>query len=144
MLAHAPKNKNKNLGDEDKQEQFTKRHSFPFCISFFSGHRCTPPNKSSDFQKIYSDWCHEFEKYKSAMKTWEKKQQVSVLLYFLYFILCLPKHLFRMTRFKSFVLFLALVYQSTYNRTYLYFLTCICVLITLRGRNLFCLCGRSA
>ncbi|XP_055528942.1 semaphorin-2A isoform X1 [Wyeomyia smithii] len=37
-------------------------------------HRCTPPNKSNDYQKIYSDWCHEFEKYKSAMKTWEKKQ----------------------------------------------------------------------
>lgn len=37
-------------------------------------HRCTPPNKGNDYQKIYSDWCHEFEKYKSAMKTWEKKQ----------------------------------------------------------------------
>ncbi|EAT42479.1 AAEL005993-PA [Aedes aegypti] len=43
-------------------------------------HRCTPPNKSNDYQKIYSDWCHEFEKYKSAMKTWEKKQAVSVNL----------------------------------------------------------------
>lgn len=40
-------------------------------------HRCTPPNKSNDYQKIYSDWCHEFEKYKSAMKSWEKKQAVS-------------------------------------------------------------------
>ncbi|CAO1348813.1 unnamed protein product [Diamesa serratosioi] len=37
-------------------------------------HRCTPPNKGNDYQKIYSDWCHEFEKYKSAMKSWEKKQ----------------------------------------------------------------------
>ncbi|KAI8128399.1 Semaphorin-2A [Lucilia cuprina] len=37
-------------------------------------HRCTPPNKSNDYQKIYSDWCHEFEKYKTAMKSWEKKQ----------------------------------------------------------------------
>ncbi|XP_019865782.1 semaphorin-2A [Aethina tumida] len=37
-------------------------------------HRCSPPAKSNDYQKIYSDWCHEFEKYKSAMKTWEKKQ----------------------------------------------------------------------
>lgn len=41
-------------------------------------HRCTPPNKGNDYQKIYSDWCHEFEKYKSAMKSWEKKQAVSV------------------------------------------------------------------
>ncbi|XP_048526347.1 semaphorin-2A isoform X2 [Dendroctonus ponderosae] len=37
-------------------------------------HRCSPPAKGNDYQKIYSDWCHEFEKYKSAMKTWEKKQ----------------------------------------------------------------------
>ncbi|KAL1488366.1 hypothetical protein ABEB36_014843 [Hypothenemus hampei] len=37
-------------------------------------HRCSPPAKGNDYQKIYSDWCHEFEKYKSAMKTWEKRQ----------------------------------------------------------------------
>ncbi|VVC92725.1 unnamed protein product [Leptidea sinapis] len=24
---------------------------------------------------IYSNWCHEFEKYKTAMKTWERKQE---------------------------------------------------------------------
>lgn len=40
-------------------------------------HRCTPPSKSNEYQKIYSDWCHEFEKYKSAMKVWERKQAVS-------------------------------------------------------------------
>jgi hypothetical protein len=39
-------------------------------------HRCSAPAKSNDYQKIYSDWCHEFEKYKSAMKNWEKKQAV--------------------------------------------------------------------
>lgn len=50
--------------------------SFSFCI-FLRVTRCTPPNKGNDYQKIYSDWCHEFEKYKSAMKTWEKKQAVS-------------------------------------------------------------------
>jgi len=37
-------------------------------------HRCSAPDKSQDYQKIYSDWCSEFEKYKSAMKNWEKKQ----------------------------------------------------------------------
>lgn len=47
-------------------------------------HRCTPPSKSNDYQKIYSDWCHEFEKYKSAMKTWERKQAVSIILYTFY------------------------------------------------------------
>lgn len=38
--------------------------------------RCSPPEKSNEYQKIYSNWCHEFEKYKSAMKTWERKQEV--------------------------------------------------------------------
>lgn len=42
-------------------------------------HRCSAPAKSNDYQKIYSDWCHEFEKYKSAMKSWERKQAVSSL-----------------------------------------------------------------
>jgi hypothetical protein len=41
-------------------------------------HRCAPPGKSHDYQKVYSDWCHEFEKYKMAMKTWERKQAVSI------------------------------------------------------------------
>merc|ERR1712083_833300 len=36
--------------------------------------RCSAPNKTADYQKIYSDWCHEFEKYKLALKTWEKRQ----------------------------------------------------------------------
>lgn len=48
---------------------------------FYSLFRCTPPNKSTDYQKIYSDWCNEFEKYKSAMKSWEKKQVVCVLYF---------------------------------------------------------------
>ncbi|PBC33805.1 Semaphorin-2A [Apis cerana cerana] len=39
-------------------------------------HRCSAPAKSNDYQKIYSDWCHEFEKYKSAMKSWERKQAI--------------------------------------------------------------------
>jgi len=36
--------------------------------------RCAAPSKSHDYQKVYSDWCHEFEKYKMAMKTWERRQ----------------------------------------------------------------------
>lgn len=50
-------------------------------------HRCSPPAKSNDYQKIYSDWCHEFEKYKSAMKVWEKKQAVSFSNFFQLYIL---------------------------------------------------------
>lgn len=45
-------------------------------------HRCSAPAKSNDYQKIYSDWCHEFEKYKSAMKSWERKQAVSRFILF--------------------------------------------------------------
>ncbi|KAL7631991.1 UNVERIFIED_CONTAM: hypothetical protein RMT77_017690 [Armadillidium vulgare] len=37
-------------------------------------HRCSAPARTNDYQKVYSDWCHEFEKYKMAMKSWEKKQ----------------------------------------------------------------------
>lgn len=51
--------------------------------------RCTPPNKGNDYQKIYSDWCHEFEKYKSAMKTWEKKQAVSNMFHMFFFLIIL-------------------------------------------------------
>ena len=24
--------------------------------------------------QVYSDWCHEFQKYKAALKTWEKRR----------------------------------------------------------------------
>ncbi|KAL4708790.1 hypothetical protein ACJJTC_011754 [Scirpophaga incertulas] len=37
-------------------------------------HRCTQPSKTQEYKQVYSDWCHEFEKYKSAMKAWENKQ----------------------------------------------------------------------
>jgi hypothetical protein len=49
-------------------------------------HRCSAPSKSQDYQKIYSDWCHEFEKYKLAMKSWERKQAVSIKFYVTKFI----------------------------------------------------------
>ncbi|UYV72337.1 Sema-2a, partial [Cordylochernes scorpioides] len=34
---------------------------------------CNVPSEA-DYKRIYSDWCHEFEKYKTAMKTWQNKQ----------------------------------------------------------------------
>lgn len=34
---------------------------------------CSAPSEA-EYRKIYSDWCHEFEKYKLAMKTWQTKQ----------------------------------------------------------------------
>ncbi|XP_023225739.1 semaphorin-2A-like isoform X3 [Centruroides sculpturatus] len=34
---------------------------------------CSAPS-ATEYRKIYSDWCNEFEKYKSAMKTWQNKQ----------------------------------------------------------------------
>ncbi len=33
--------------------------------------QCKAPNKTADYQKIYSEWCNEFQKYKTALKTWE-------------------------------------------------------------------------
>lgn len=35
---------------------------------------CTAPNEG-EYRKIYSDWCHEMERYKTARKSWEQKQQ---------------------------------------------------------------------
>ncbi|GBN40761.1 Semaphorin-2A, partial [Araneus ventricosus] len=35
---------------------------------------CSAPT-DVEYRKVYSDWCHEFEKYKMAMKTWQNKQQ---------------------------------------------------------------------
>lgn len=34
---------------------------------------CNAPT-DTDYRKVYSDWCQEFEKYKVAMKTWQNKQ----------------------------------------------------------------------
>ncbi|KAI1301480.1 Semaphorin-2A [Halotydeus destructor] len=34
---------------------------------------CTSPNEA-EYRKVYSDWCHEFERYKQAMKSWQLKQ----------------------------------------------------------------------
>ena len=36
--------------------------------------RCQAPNKTADYQKIYSEWCSEFQKYKTALKTWEENK----------------------------------------------------------------------
>ena len=44
-------------------------------LQFFTpNRRCSAPNKTADYQKIYSDWCNQFEKYKLALKTWEKRK----------------------------------------------------------------------
>ena len=31
-------------------------------------------NKTDEYQKIYSEWCHEFHKYQTALKTWEENK----------------------------------------------------------------------
>ena len=36
--------------------------------------RCAAPNKTADYQKIYSEWCSEFQKYKTALKSWEENK----------------------------------------------------------------------
>lgn len=60
-------------GENESSENKFQEHKVNICLIT----RCAAPNKSQDYQKIYADWCHEFEKYKSAMKTWEKRQSVS-------------------------------------------------------------------
>ena len=37
-------------------------------------HRCSGPEKTADYQKVYSDWCNQFQKYKTALQMWEKRQ----------------------------------------------------------------------
>ena len=36
--------------------------------------RCSSPEKSGDYQKAYTEWCNEFQKYRSALQSWEEKQ----------------------------------------------------------------------
>ncbi len=37
-------------------------------------HRCAAPGKTADYQRAYSEWCHEFQKYRAALQSWEKRQ----------------------------------------------------------------------
>jgi hypothetical protein len=37
-------------------------------------HRCAAPDKTGDYQKAYSQWCSEYQKYRSALKSWEERQ----------------------------------------------------------------------
>ncbi|KAF5305741.1 hypothetical protein FQR65_LT07637 [Abscondita terminalis] len=36
-------------------------------------YRCGIPDRARNYEQVYSEWCHEFERYKFAMKLWEKK-----------------------------------------------------------------------
>ena len=36
--------------------------------------RCSVPEKSGEYQKAYVEWCNEFQKYRSALQSWEEKQ----------------------------------------------------------------------
>ena len=50
---------------------------FPLLIINFvlSIETCSTPSET-EFRKVYSDWCHQFEKYKSDMKRWQLRQSV--------------------------------------------------------------------
>ncbi|CAG7818868.1 unnamed protein product [Allacma fusca] len=37
--------------------------------------KCAAPTQASDFQKVYAEWCHEFQKYKQAMQSWQRRQE---------------------------------------------------------------------
>lgn len=70
---------------------------------FFFPETCSAPSEA-EYRKIYSDWCHEFEKYKLAMKTWQTKQAVSTLLY--YFLRNVYLHWY--TKLREFAYFVKL------------------------------------
>lgn len=38
--------------------------------------KCSAPTQAPEFQKVYAEWCHEFQKYKKAMQLWQQKQEV--------------------------------------------------------------------
>ncbi|ODM98681.1 Semaphorin-2A [Orchesella cincta] len=37
--------------------------------------KCSAPTEAPEFQKVYAEWCHEFQKYKKAMQLWQQKQE---------------------------------------------------------------------
>jgi len=37
--------------------------------------RCSAPTQATDYQKAYSAWCNEFQKYKTSLREWEKKRR---------------------------------------------------------------------
>ncbi|XP_071453669.1 semaphorin-2A-like [Hetaerina americana] len=39
--------------------------------------RCGAPARSRDYQRVYSEWCHAFEKHKAAVQAWERKKSCS-------------------------------------------------------------------
>lgn len=43
--------------------------------------KCSAPTQASDFQKVYAEWCHEFQKYKQAMQIWQRRQEVNRIKY---------------------------------------------------------------
>lgn len=40
--------------------------------------KCSAPTQAPEFQKVYAEWCHEFQKYKKAMQLWQQKQEVRI------------------------------------------------------------------
>lgn len=39
--------------------------------------RCIVPEWKGDYRRVYSSWCHEFERYKYEMRSWEESRLVS-------------------------------------------------------------------
>ena len=37
--------------------------------------RCSAPTQATDYQKAYSAWCNEFQKYKTSLREWEKRRR---------------------------------------------------------------------
>jgi len=64
-----------NQKDTGKYEQSLSHGSGAICAHNVTvdTKTCMAPNEG-EYKKIYSDWCHEFERYKMAQKSWQTKQ----------------------------------------------------------------------
>ncbi len=65
------------VGERDGGQYDCRLHSGETISSYkvsVDFQRCAAPNKTADYQKAYSEWCSEFQKYRSALQSWEKKK----------------------------------------------------------------------
>jgi hypothetical protein len=61
----------RDIGQYDCRVEHETISSYKVAVDF---QRCSAPDKSGDYQKAYSQWCNEFQKYRTALNMWEKKK----------------------------------------------------------------------
>lgn len=61
----------KDSGQYDCKVEHSTIASYRVSVDY---QRCSTPQKSGEYQKAYTEWCNEFQKYRSALESWEEKQ----------------------------------------------------------------------